>query len=443
MVGQAVSLYQANYLLRTDTKSNVLLYPQSPLVETDVSRVIGLNEHPGGGNVIVAMLSYNGYNMEDAVIFKRAFLERGGFRSLFYRVYHGEEKRYWGGQEDKIGSPDKNVRGYRSEEEYARLAEDGVLPPETAVKSEDVLIGRVSPLRFLSANELMAGIANMRETSVALRHGEVGIVDRVFVTETMNGSRLMKVVVRDQRIPELGDKFASRHGQKGVIGLITPAEDMPFTAGGMIPDVILNPHAIPSRQTIAQLLEIFAGKVGALSGKKIDGSAFKKFDEKKMREMLKELGFHADGKEVMYNGVTGQKYEVEIFVGPLYYLKLDHMVANKLQARSRGPVTLLTRQPTEGKAKEGGLRLGEMEKDCLIAHGAVLTLKERFDSDKITMPVCRSCGIVAAWDRAKDKWVCPLCGESDIVNVDCSYAFKLLLDELKTMLVMPKLNVVG
>jgi len=443
MVGQAIGIYSTNYSLRTDTKSNILIYPQTPLVETDTVPIVGMDQHPTGQNVVIALLSYNGYNMEDAVVFNKASIERGMFRSFFYRIYPAEEKRYWGGQEDIIGIPSKDVRGYRTEEDYARLAEDGILPVETPVKSDDVLVGRISPLRFLSANELMSGISNMRESSISLRHGESGIVDRVFLTETMNGSKLVKVAIRDMRIPELGDKFASRHGQKSVIGLIVPDEDMPFTENGIIPDIILNPHAIPSRQTVGQLLEMLYAKAAALEGKKINASGFTGIGEKEIREMLNNLGFSSSGKEVMYNGITGEKFDVEIYTGIIYYQKLDHMVANKLQVRSRGPVTLLTRQPTEGKAKEGGLRLGEMEKDCLIAHGAVLTLKERFDSDKVVVPICKRCGIIAVFDRTKDKDICPICKDSDIVQVEMSYAFKLLLDELKTMMIYPKLNVSG
>jgi len=443
MVGQAIGLYQSNFLVRTDTKSNVLVYPQLPLVETVTVPMSGLSQHPSGQNVVLAIMTYEGYNMEDAIIFNKASIERGLFHSIFYRIYSGEERRYWGGQEDKIAIPEKDVRGYKSEADYARLGEDGLLPPETPVVGGDVLIGKISPMRFLSATELMGGIANMRDTSICLRPGERGVVDRIFVTETINGTKMIKMAVRDRRIPELGDKFASRHGQKSVIGLIVNEEDMPFSASGIIPDLILNPHSIPSRQTVGQMLEILAGKTTALNGKKMDATAFANMPESDIRALLHSLGFRSDGKETLYNGKTGEKYSVEIFIGENYYQKLDHMVANKIQARSRGPVTLLTRQPTEGKAKEGGLRLGEMEKDCLIAHGAVLTLKERFDSDKVTVPVCKRCGITATWDKGKGAYVCPLCRDTDVVEVDMSYAFKLLLDELKTMLIYPKLEVSG
>jgi len=443
MIGQAIGVYQSNYLVRTDTKSNILVYPQLPLVDTITTPISGLTGHPSGQNVVIAVMTHHGYNMSDSIVFNKASIDRGMFRSVFYRIYTGEERRYWGGQEDAIGIPEKDVRGYKSEADYARLNEDGILAPETQVTGGDVLLGKTSPMRFLSATELMGGIANMRDTSLCMRSSERGVVDRVFGTETINGTKLIKMAVRDLRIPELGDKFASRHGQKSVVGLITSEEDMPFTASGHIPDVVFNPHSVPSRQTIGQMLEILAGKTTALNGRKMDATAFACMPEHDIRAMLHSLGFRNDGKETMYNGHTGEKYEAEIFIGENYYQKLDHMVANKLQARSRGPVTLLTRQPTEGKAKEGGLRLGEMEKDCLIAHGAVLTLKERFDSDKVTIPICRKCGVTAVWDKAKNVNVCPLCKDNDVVEVDMSYAFKLLLDELKTMLIYPKLEVSG
>jgi DNA-directed RNA polymerase subunit B len=443
MIGQAIGAYASNFFLRTDTKSNILLNPQTPLVITETTDVVGLENHPAGENVVIALISYSGYSMQDAVIFNKASIERGMFRSMFYRIYPAEERKYWGGQEDVIGVPSKDVRGFKTEESYARLAEDGVLPLETEVVGEDVLAGRTSPLKFLSANELMSGISNMRESSVALRYGEKGVVNSIFLTETTNGNRLIKVVVRDLRIPELGDKFASRHGQKSVIGLISNEEDLPFSESGVIPDVILNPHAIPSRQTVGQLLEMITAKTSALAGKKLDASAFSGIKEKEVRSMLESFGFKNTGKETMYNGVTGEKFNVDIYVGMIYYQKLDHMVANKLQARSRGPVTLLTRQPTEGKAKEGGLRLGEMEKDCLIAHGAVLTLKERFDSDKVIVPICRKCGLVAQWDRTIEQNICPVCKDTDVILTEMSYAFKLLLDELKAMMIYPKVNVVS
>lgn len=440
MVGQTLGFYSANYPIRADTKSNLLTYPQIPLVTTESEAALDLEKHPAGQNVVVALLSYKGFNIEDALIVNKSSVERGFGRSYFFRTYDAEESRYSGGQEDEIKTPEKDVRGYRSEDAYSQLAEDGMVPPEVEVGGGDVLVGKTSPLRFMGTGEFMMGIQNRRETSVTVRHGEEGTADKVLISETEDGNKLVKVTLREQRVPELGDKFATRHGQKGVIGLLEPEENMPFTKDGVTPDVILNPHCIPSRQTIGQLLEVLAGKIGALKGERIDGTAFTGTSKENLREELRKLGFRSDGKEVLYNGMTGERMEAEIFQGIVYYEKLEHMVSNKIHARSRGPVTLLTKQPTEGRAKEGGLRLGEMEKDCFVSHGASMTLKERFSSDEVTLPICKDCGVIAVKDQAKDTVRCPLCGGSDIEEVSMSYAFKLLLDELKSMAIYPKLE---
>ena len=442
MIGQAIGVFSLNFLSRVDTKSNVLIYPQKPLVYTRTYKAINFDDHAGGQNVIVAVMPFDGYNMEDAIIFNKASIERGLFWSMMFRTYEAEEKRYMGGQEDIIGIPQPGIRGYAGEDAYKHLPEDGIVNPETEVDSDQVLIGKTSPLRFLgSMDQFITGLENLRETSVRLRHGDHGIVDRVFITESSDGNKLVKVVVRDLKKPEIGDKFASRHGQKGVIGLILPPDEMPFTKDGIVPDIIFNPHGIPSRMTIGHLLELLAGKTAALHGEFIESNPFDPYPEGKLREMLEKLGFRYDGTEVLYDGRTGKKFKSMIFVGICYYQKLDHLVSNKIHARSRGPVTLLTKQPTEGRSKEGGLRLGEMEKDCLIGHGAALLLKERFDSDKTIVHVCESCGLPAVHDRIKGTVYCPVCKTSKIVPVEMSYAFRLMLDELKSMLIYPKLVV--
>jgi DNA-directed RNA polymerase subunit A' len=442
MVGQAIGVYALNYLMRIDTKSNILVYPQLPLVNTHVTDVLKEENHPGGQNIIIGIMSYEGYNMDDAIVINKSAVERGLFWSYMFRSYEAEKKRYMGGQEDIIGIPEPGIRGYPGEDAYKHLPEDGIVNPEIEVKSDDVLIGKVSPLRFLgSLDQFITGLENIRETSVKLRHGEEGIVDRVFITESSDGNKLVKVLIRELKRPEIGDKFASRHGQKGVLGLLVPQEDIPFNENGLVPDILFNPHGIPSRMTMGQLLEILAGKVSALKGKVFTSPGFHPLPEIELRKSLEEEGLRNDGKETFYDGKTGKKFKTQVFVGNIFYQKLDHLVSNKMHARSKGPVTLLTKQPTEGKSKKGGLRLGEMEKDCLIAQGASLVLKERFSSDKTSIPICKNCGFVAINDRIRNKKVCPVCSESKVIDVNMSYAFKLLMDELLCMLIYPKMVV--
>ncbi len=442
---QALGLYIANFILRMDTDVSVLQYPQRPIVQTVMHNLSGYDQHPSGQNVVIAVMSYEGYNMQDSIVVNKGSIERGLARSFYFRPYGAEELRYSGGLIDEIGVPDKEVKGYRSEKDYRLLEEDGIIYPEARIKTDDVLIGKTSPPRFLGElEEFSIAASTRRESSITVKHGEGGTVDMVVLTENEEGNKVVQVRIRDERIPEVGDKFASRHGQKGVIGLLVPHSDMPFSASGIIPDMIFSPHSIPSRMTISHLIEILGGKVGALSGKYIDGTIFESQSEKQLRENLKELGFRANGTEKMYNGITGEEFVVDIYIGDMYYLKLKHMVANKLHSRASGRIQLLTRQPIEGRSKGGGLRLGEMEKDCFVAHGSSLLLKERFDSDKTTVHVCENCGFLAVSDSYRNKRFCIACGGNVVITpIELSYAFKLLLDELKSLCIYPKLRLVS
>ncbi len=445
MVKQALGLFSANLHIRLDTRGHTLHYPQMPLVKTHPMDIIGFDKRPAGQNFIIAMMSYEGFNIEDALIINRASIERGLARSHFFRTYDGEERKYPGGEVDKFEIPERGVRGFKSAESYRFLSEfDGIIEPETQVDGGDVLIGRTSPPRFIkSYGEFDLSQPNRRETSINMRHSEKGIVDTIIISETVDGNKLVKIKVRDLRIPELGDKFSSRHGQKGVIGLVAAQEDLPFSADGIIPDLIINPHAMPSRMTLGQLFEGISGKIACTTGKIGDATAFEWKNITELQELLLKAGFEFNGRETLYNGITGEKYDVGIYCAPIYYQKLYHLVADKIHARARGPVQILTRQPTEGRAREGGLRFGEMERDCLIGHGSALLLKERLldESDKTVVLICERCGLLAVYDRNRDITYCPICGQgTKISKVVCSYAFKLLMQEMMSLGLAPRLK---
>ncbi len=439
---QSLGLYASNFNLRTDTLAHVLHYPQAPLVQTRAYKTLENFRRASGQNFVVAVLSYEGFNMNDAVVVNKSAIDRAMSRSTFYRTYTCEERRYPGGQRDKIGKPEEFVQGFLGDEAYAHLDEDGIVPPESVVKGDAVLVGKSSPPRFLKEiSALDVETEKRRESSVSVRGNEEGIVDAVIMTESPAGNRFLKIRVRRTMIPEIGDKFASRFGQKGVISLLVPEEDMPFSRDGVVPDLIINPHAIPGRMTAGHLLEMLAGKAATLDGKVKDGTAFSGDNQEDFEQTLREHGFDYTGREVLYDGKTGRRLYAKIFMGVIYYQRLHHLVTLKMHARSRGPVQMLTHQPTEGRAREGGLRLGEMERDCFIGFGAASLLKERMidSSDKSVELVCMNCGCFAVHDKVKNKKACPLCESAQTTEVEMSYAFKLLLDEMKSIGIFPQI----
>jgi len=430
---QSLGIYAANYLSRIDTDVSILHYPQNPIVKSFVYD--SLNIYPSGQNLVVAIMPFEGYNVEDALVLNKASVERGMGRSTYYRPYKSTERNYTGGLKDEIIIPDKDIVGYRTEEAYKFLEDDGIAFPEAKVKSGDVVIGKVTPPKFLSEAKDIS-IQSKKEASSAIKQEETGTVDGVFITADSEGNKIVQVRIRDLRLPEAGDKYATPHGQKGVIGLLADSNDIPFTSRGVKPDLMFNPHGIPSRMTMGYLIELLAGKAGAASGHVVDGTPFSGASTEELEGMLREVGFREDGKETMYDGITGKKMDAKIYIGNMYYLKLKYMVKNKIHARASGKVALLTRQPTEGRSRGGALRLGEMEQQALVAHGASLLLKERYDSDKTQLYVCSKCGHLAVKDRIRNKTYCMVCNSAEIEPVEVSYAFKLLVDELLALHVL-------
>jgi len=434
---QALGLYAANYLCRLDTDVSILQYPQKPVIRSFVYDT--LNTYPAGQNLVVAIMTYDGYNMEDALVFNKGSIDRGVGRSFYFRPYAATEMNYAGGLKDEIGIPEKDASGYKLEASYRYLENDGIIFPEAELNEGEVLIGKMSPPKFLSeAREI--SVRTKKESSVMMRQEETAVVDAVFISEDEEGNKIVQIRTRDQRIPEIGDKFATSHGQKGVIGAIVPEQDIPFTSRGIKPDVLFNPHGLPSRMTVGYLLELLAGKVACVGGKVIDSTPFSGESKSELEKQLKNLGFRFDGKETMYHPITGKKLTARIFVGDLYYLKLRYMVGNKIHGRSSGKIALLTRQPVEGRSRGGALRLGEMEQQALVAHGSSLLLKERYDSDKVVLNICTECGGIAIDDTIRNRIICPLCHSEEVEPIEVSYAFKLLIEELQGLHIQTKFN---
>ena len=439
---QAMGTYITNFQIRMDTLAYVLFYPQKPLVTTRAMEHLHFRELPAGVNVVVGIMCYTGYNQEDSVIMNQSSIDRGLFRSIFYRSFKDEEKKQGSLTKEELERPTRDTTLGMRHGTYEKLDDDGLICPGTRVSGEDIIIGKTSPLPDDDPSAVSKRFTK-RDCSTGMKNSETGIIDQVLLTTNDQGLRFVKIRVRSCRTPQVGDKFSSRHGQKGTIGMTYTQEDMPFTCEGITPDIIVNPHAIPSRMTIGQLVECLMGKVAAMMGKEGDATPFTPVTVENISDMLHQCGYQKRGNEVMYNGHTGRKLDAKIFLGPTYYQRLKHMVDDKIHSRGRGPVQILTRQPMEGRSRDGGLRFGEMERDCIISHGAAAFLKERLmdQSDAYRIHVCQTCGLIAVANLKNQTFEC--CKNpserTKVVQVMLPYACKLLFQELMSMAVAPRL----
>ena len=508
---QAVSLYNTNYFSRMDKMAVLLNYGQVPLIKSRYTRLMNNEEHPYGENAIVAIMVYGGYNVEDSILFNEGAVKRGLFRTTYLSMYESKETtdtisssqldETYGSNENNdeegengndVGNgdgndddDDDNDSPYPKQQKLEngtnitfsqggndKLGKYGVIEVNTKVNDKTPLIGTES---WISGDE-----DNKHVSFVKPKKGQLGYVDKTYITNATKGSRIAKVSIREERVPAIGDKFCSRCGQKGTIGQIIPEEDMPFTSDGIKPDLIINPHALPSRMTIGQMIESVMGKACLQSGGYGDCTAFINKDSSPYSDfgnILPKYGYHSHGSEILYNGMSGKQLEADIYIGPTYYMRLKHMVKDKINFRAKGERTNLTRQTTKGRANDGGLRIGEMERDGMIGYGASMFLQESMLSrgDEYYMAICNNTGSIAIYNHVKNIYISPLCDgpiefvdppkpnvNSKYVSADSSgvdmkrikkgriygksfsiikvpYAFKLLMQELHTMNVQMKI----
>ncbi len=436
---QAIGMYVTNYDNRMDKTAYVLTYPMRPLVETRIMNIIKLNNIPSGQQVIVAIASHSGYNQEDSLLFNKGSIDRGLFLATIFHTEKDEDKKLFGTEEIRC-KPDKGKTKNIKFGNYDKLTSQGIMKENTLIEDRDIIIGKVIPIKE-NKNDFTKSV-KFSDGSVSYRTHEESYVDKNYIETNGDGYNFCKVRIRNVRKPVIGDKFSSRHGQKGTIGNIIPEEDMPFTANGLKPDIIINPHAIPSRMTIAQLKETLLGKVLLEMGLFGDGTSFGDFEISTIINKLNELGYESKGNELMYNALTGEQLTMSIFIGPAFYQRLKHMVNDKQHSRSIGPMVNLTRQPAEGRSRDGGLRFGEMERDCMISHGTSRFTKGRiYDaSDAFSVFVCNKCGLIASFNNKEHIHYCNTCGNrNDFKYVEIPYACKLLFQELITMNIAPRI----
>ena len=436
---QAIGMYVTNYDNRMDKTAYVLTYPMRPLVETRIMNIIKLNNIPSGQQVIVAIMSHTGYNQEDSLLFNKGAIDRGLFLATIYHTEKDEDKKLFGTEEMRC-KPDKSKTKNIKFANYDKLNNQGIVPENSLIEDRDIIIGKVIPIKE-NKNDFTKTV-KYSDGSISYRTHEESYIDKNYIETNGDGYNFCKVRIRNYRKPVIGDKFSSRHGQKGTIGNIIPEEDMPFTANGLKPDIIINPHAIPSRMTIAQLKETLLGKVLLELGLFGDGTSFGDFEISTIIDKLNELGYESKGNELMYNALTGEQLTMNIFIGPAFYQRLKHMVNDKQHSRSIGPMVNLTRQPAEGRSRDGGLRFGEMERDCMISHGASRFTKGRiYDaSDAFSVFVCSKCGMIASFNNKEHIHYCNTCSNrNDFKYVELPYACKLMFQELITMNVAPRI----
>ena len=444
---QALSVYATNYRNRMDNPGQVLRFPQVPIVSTKLAKYLHERDLPSGENAIVAIACFTGYNQEDSLIMNKGAIDRGLFTSMYYRTYKDSERKNQASLElEKFCKPVKyNPNGTlrtagTNAASYDLLDENGFVKVGSYVKEGDVIIGKVVPLKNTTENG-----PKFKDASTTIGPNSSGVVDWVYVNKDSDGYQFVKVRIRSIKIPGIGDKFSSRFGQKGTIGMIYDQEDMPFTAEGITPDIIVNPAAIPSRMTIGQLLESVIGKAACIDGFECDATPFSSENvdtPDKLANILQSAGFRKYGTEEMFNGRNGKKFNAKLFMGPTYYQRLKHMSKDKLHARATGPLQLLTRQPPEGRKRDGGFRFGEMERDCMLGHAAMGFLKEKmFDcSDKYAFYVCDECGRIANCNPSRNIFECLACKDStSFSQVQCPYSSKLFFQELMSMGILPRL----
>lgn len=442
---QALGLYATNYRKRMDTTSFVLDYPQLPLCTTRMAYYVNTMNIPPGEISILAIAVQTGFNQEDSLIFNKGSIDRGFMGSTMFKTYVAEEKKSNSSIEDESickplrTYPDGKIKtiGMRSAN-YDKLDENGFIKIGETVEQNDVIIGKIVPIK-----DAIEGEAQFRDASEKITKGQEGVVDWLYVNKNEGGYRIAKVRIRTHRKPVIGNKFASSHANKGTISIIFNEKDMPYTRNGIKPDMIMSPHALPKRMTIAHLIECAGGKIATHLGTTLDATPFTGQSVHDIADILPKCGYHESGKEFLYDGRTGKRIMARIFIGPMFYYCLKHMVADKIHSRLTGPYQTLTRQPAEGRNRGGGLRIGEMEENCMVGHGAMRLFKERtFDnSDKFQFYVCNKTGFIAAVNPSKNiyKSLYDPSNTNDFSKVQVPYATKLFIQELMSMGIAPRL----